>query len=131
MNLTTQVIIKFMRDLGLILSELEQRMGIDTTCDVLLRGVILDEKTPKLKYDGSLSVYKKEGLAEAIHNYLTRHIHNIPACNKYTIAQFHKDKLINVTRVQFFILAFLIFNQLIMKIRAELSKRSGEINPKS
>ena len=68
MNLTTQVIIKFMRDLGLILSELEQRMGIDTTCDVLLRGVILDEKTPKLKYGGLISVDKWEELDKAIFN---------------------------------------------------------------
>ena len=57
-----------MRDPGLILAELENRRDIDATYVVPIRGVILDEKTPKLKYDGSLSVYKKEGLAEAIHN---------------------------------------------------------------
>ena len=84
-NPATQVILKFMRDPGLILAELENRRDIDATYVVPIRGVILDEKTPKLKYDGPISVEKREGLAEAIRNYLTRHIRNMPGC--------HEDKI--------------------------------------
>ena len=73
-NPETQVIIKFMRDPGLILAELEHRRGIGTTYYVPIRGVILDEKSPILKYDGPILVNEREGLAKAILNYLTRHI---------------------------------------------------------
>ena len=51
-NPETQVIIKFMRDPGLILEDIEHLRGIYTTYVVPIRGVILDDKTPKLKYDG-------------------------------------------------------------------------------
>ena len=74
-----------MRDYRLIPAELENWRGIDTTYVVPIRGVILDEKTPKLKYDGPTLVDKWEGLAGAIHNYLTRHIYNMPVCHKDTI----------------------------------------------
>ena len=84
-NPATQVIIKFMRDPELILAELEHRRGIYTTYVVPIRGVILYEKTPKLKYGGPISVDKREGLSKYIHNYLTRHISNMPIC--------HKDKI--------------------------------------
>ena len=47
-NPETQVIIKFMRDPGLILADLVNLRGIDTTYVVTTRGVILDEKTPQL-----------------------------------------------------------------------------------
>ena len=57
-NPKTQVITKFMRDSGLILAELEHQRGIDTTYFVTIRGVILDEKIPKLKYDGPILVEK-------------------------------------------------------------------------
>ena len=39
-----------MRDHGLILAELEHRRGIDTTYVIYIRGVILDEKIPKLNH---------------------------------------------------------------------------------
>ena len=47
-NLETRVIINFMRDPGLILAELENWRGVDTTYVVPIIWVILDEKTPKL-----------------------------------------------------------------------------------
>ena len=59
-NTDTQVIIKFMRDPGLNITELEHRRGIDTTYVVPIRGVILDEKTPKVEYDGSKLVDKQK-----------------------------------------------------------------------
>ena len=49
-NPETQVIIKFMRDPGLIIAKLEHRRGIDTAYAVTIRGFILDEKTPKLNH---------------------------------------------------------------------------------
>ena len=69
-NMENQVIIKFMRDLALFLSELEHRMGIDNTYAVPMKGVILDEKIPKLKYYGPILVVKQEVLDKAIHDYL-------------------------------------------------------------
>ena len=80
-----------MRDYRLILAELEHRRGIDTTYVVPIRGVILDEKIPKLKYDDSILVDKQEGLAKAIRNCLTRHIRKIPVFHKETINKCHKD----------------------------------------
>ena len=59
-NRATQVIIKFTRDTGLIIADLAQHRGIDTTYIVPIRGVILDEKNPKLRYDGPISVDKQE-----------------------------------------------------------------------
>ena len=47
----------------------------------------MDDKIPKLNYGGPISVGKREGLAEEIRNYLTRHIHNMPACHKDTISR--------------------------------------------
>ena len=61
-NRATQVIIKFMRYHVLIIADLELQRGIDTTYVVPIRGVILDEKIPKLSYYGPISVYKQEGL---------------------------------------------------------------------
>ena len=78
-----------MRDPWLIIAKLEHRRGIGTTYVVPIRGVILDEKIPKLKYDGSILVYKWEVLVEANHNYLTRDIHNMPVCHKDII--YHID----------------------------------------
>ena len=75
-----------MIDAGLILSELEHRRGIDTTYVVTIREVILVEKITKLNYDGPMWVDKQEGLAEAICNYLTSHIRNMPVCHKYAIS---------------------------------------------
>ena len=60
---------------------------MDITYVVPIRWVILDDKTPKLNYGGPISVDKQEGLAEEIRNYLTRHIHNMPVCHKYTISR--------------------------------------------
>ena len=60
-NTATQVIIKFIRDPGLILADLEHRMGIENTHVVPIRGVIFDEKIPKLKYDGHISTDKQQG----------------------------------------------------------------------
>ena len=57
-----------MRDPGLIVVEFEHWRGIVATYVVTIRGVILDKKTPKSKHDGPISVEKREGLAEAIHN---------------------------------------------------------------
>ena len=85
-NLTTQVILKFMRDPGLTLAELGHQRGIDTMHAVPIIEVTLDEKTPKLKYVGPMLVDKWEGLAEAIFNYLTRHIRNMHVCHKDTIS---------------------------------------------
>ena len=48
MNPATQYIIKFMIYSGLILIELEHRRSFGTTYVVPVRGVILDEKIPKL-----------------------------------------------------------------------------------
>ena len=45
----------------------------------------MDEKTPKINYYGPILVDKREGIPEAIRNYLTRHIRNMPVC--------HKDKI--------------------------------------
>ena len=73
-----------MRYYGLITAELGHWRGIDTTYVVLIIGIILDEKTPNLKYDGPTLVDKREGLAEVICNYLTRHIRNMPVCHKDT-----------------------------------------------
>ena len=47
-NPATRVIIKFMRDPGLILAEIEHRRFIDTSYVVPVRGVVLDEKTPNV-----------------------------------------------------------------------------------
>ena len=88
-NSEAQVTRKFMRDPWLIIAKLEHRRGIGTTYVVPIRGVILDEKIPKLKYDGSILVYKWEVLVEANHNYLTRDIHNMPVCHKDII--YHID----------------------------------------
>ena len=87
-NPETQVIIKFMRYPGLILAYVEHWRGIDTNYVVPFIEVILDEKNTKLKYNSPISIDKQEGVAEAIHNYLTRHIHSMPACNKDTIYHF-------------------------------------------
>ena len=85
-NLETRVIINFMRDPGLILAELEHRGGIGTTYSVPIRGVILDEKTQNLNYDGPILVDKRKGLAEVICNYLPSHILNMPVCHTYIIS---------------------------------------------
>ena len=85
-NPETRVIIKFMRDPGSIIAELEHRRGIDTTYFLPIRGFILYDKIPKLKYDGPILVDKREGIAEAICNYLTRHIRNMPICHKDIIS---------------------------------------------
>ena len=47
-----------MRYTGLILVGLEYWRGINATCVFAIRGVILDEKIPKLKYDGPILVEK-------------------------------------------------------------------------
>ena len=57
---------QFMRDTRLIISDLEHRKGIYTTYVVPIRGVILDEKTQNLKYDGPILVDKRKGIAEVI-----------------------------------------------------------------
>ena len=62
------------------------RRDIDATYIIPIIGVILDDKIPKLKYGGPILVEKREGLVEAIYNYLTRHIRNMPRC--------HKDKFL-------------------------------------
>ena len=82
-----------MRDTGLILADIEHWRSIDTTYVVPTRGVVLDDKKPKLKYDGPISVDKQEGIAEAICNYLTRHIRNLPVCHKDKISQCHNDTI--------------------------------------
>ena len=46
-NPSTQVIIKLIRYPELILVDIENRRGIDTTYVVPIRGIILYEKTPK------------------------------------------------------------------------------------
>ena len=74
-----------MRDPGLIIAEIENWRGIVTTYVVPTRGVILDKKITTLKYDGPILVDKREGIVEAIINYLTRHIRNIPVCHKNII----------------------------------------------
>ena len=86
-NLAIQVIINFMRYPGFIIPDIEHRRGIDTTYVVPIRGVILDEKIPKLKYDGPILVDKWERLAKESCNCLMRHIHNMPVCHKYTISR--------------------------------------------
>ena len=85
-NPETQVILKFMRDYRLILTDLEHWRVIDATYVVPIRGVILYEKIPKFKYDGPISVEKREGLAKAIRDYLKRHILNMPGCHEDTIS---------------------------------------------
>ena len=75
-----------MRDPGLIIAEIENWRGIVTTYVVPTRGVILDKKITTLKYDGPILVDKREGIAEAICNYLTRHIRNMPICHKDIIS---------------------------------------------
>ena len=75
-----------MRDPGLILAELEHRGGIGTTYSVPIRGVILDEKTQNLNYDGPILVDKRKGIAEVICNYLPSHILNMPVCHTYIIS---------------------------------------------
>ena len=50
-----------MRNTGIILADLEHWRVIDTTYGVPIIGVILDEKIPKLKYDGPILVDKQEG----------------------------------------------------------------------
>ena len=67
-NLSTQVIIKLLKDPGLFIVDPEHLRGIDTNYVVPIRGVILDEKTPKLKYGGLISVDKWEELDKAIFN---------------------------------------------------------------
>ena len=62
------------------------RRDIDATYILPIIGVILDDKIPKLKYGGPILVEKREGLVEAIYNYLTRHIRNMPRCNKDKIS---------------------------------------------
>ena len=51
-----------MRDPVLILAKIEHWRVIDTTYGVPIIGVILDEKIPKLKYDGPILVDKQERL---------------------------------------------------------------------
>ena len=58
-NPATQVIIKFMIYPGLILADIEHQRGIDTTYVPPIRGFILDEKIPKLNYNGPISVDKQ------------------------------------------------------------------------
>ena len=65
-NLATRIIIEFVRDPGLILSELEHWRGIEAIYVVLIGGVVLDEKIPKLKYYRPVSVEKWEGIYREI-----------------------------------------------------------------
>ena len=55
-NPETQVILKFVRDPGLILADLEHWRLIYATYVVPIRGVVLYEKIPKLMYYGPISV---------------------------------------------------------------------------
>ena len=57
-NPETQFIIKFIRDPGLILADIEHRRGIGATYAIHIRGVILYDKIPRLNYDGPISVEK-------------------------------------------------------------------------
>ena len=58
-NPATQVILKFMRDPGLILAENEHWRGIDAACVVPIKGVVLGENIRKLKYDDPILVEKR------------------------------------------------------------------------
>ena len=55
-NLSTQVILKLMRYHELIIAEIEHWRGIGATYDVPIRGVVVDDKIPKLKYYGPILV---------------------------------------------------------------------------
>ena len=48
----------------------------------------MDERIPKLNYDGPIYVSKQEGLAKEIRNYITRHIRNMLV--------YHKDRTSNI-----------------------------------
>ena len=85
MNTEKLVILKFIRYPGLILAEREHCRGIGAIYAVPTRGAILYDKTPRLNYDGPISVEKQEGLVDAICNYLTRHISNVLGYHEDTI----------------------------------------------
>ena len=78
-----------MRYLGIFLTEIKCSRGIGATYVSPIIGIILDKKTPKLKYDGPILGVKWEGLTKAIHNYLMMHIQNMPGFHEDTI--YHLD----------------------------------------
>ena len=71
--------------LGLIIADLDHRRGIDTTYIFPTRGVISDEKIPRLNYDCPVLVDRQEVHFKRICNYLTIRIQNMPVCHNYII----------------------------------------------